>query len=223
MLCGGRVIDPESGTDAVLNVAIIDDKVAAVGPASDVDPADATTTRDCAGCIVCPGFIDLHAHGQNNESARLQACDGVTTHLELEIGTFPVDSFLQQREAIGAVINFGSSAGHIPARAAVMGGKPIPFSVANDPCCMVETKQFSQGHEVDVASAAQMKQIVAALGEGLDQGGIGIGATRTACAQRRCRGGLLPVPTVYARCLPTLHSADTATLGRGPGPHLLLL
>ncbi len=72
-----------TGTDAVLNVGIIGDRIAAVGPASTVNPADATTVRDCAGLIVAPGFIDLHAHGQNNESARLQACDGVTTHVRL--------------------------------------------------------------------------------------------------------------------------------------------
>ena len=50
------------------------------------------------------------------------------------------------REELGAVINFGSSVGHIPVRGAVMqGGEATPFSVAADPCCMLETKQFSQG------------------------------------------------------------------------------
>ena len=44
------------------------------------------------------GFIDLHSHCMNNDSARLQACDGVTTQLELELGTWPVDTFLAQRE-----------------------------------------------------------------------------------------------------------------------------
>eukprot|EP01045_Picozoa_sp_COSAG04_P024393 COSAG04_NODE_3037_length_3249_cov_2.449524_4_plen_359_part_01 len=67
----------------------------------------AASPSPCPDPEPCPGFIDLHAHGQNNESARLQAQDGVTTHLELEVGTWPVDEFLAQREALGAIINFG--------------------------------------------------------------------------------------------------------------------
>jgi hypothetical protein len=97
VLAGGRVIDPASGTDAVLNVGIVGDRIVALGPASEVSPTDAAQTRDCTGKIVSPGFIDLHAHGQNNESAVLAACDGVTTHLELEVGTWPVESFCPPR------------------------------------------------------------------------------------------------------------------------------
>eukprot|EP01047_Picozoa_sp_COSAG01_P017348 COSAG01_NODE_916_length_12760_cov_13.023379_1_plen_171_part_00 len=120
VLAGGRVIDPESGTDAVLNIGIVGGRIVALGGADVVCPAEATQVRDCAGLIVAPGFIDLcehppppppppapasttprgvrsHAHGQNNESARLQAADGVTTHLELEVGTWPVEEFLRQR------------------------------------------------------------------------------------------------------------------------------
>ena len=141
-----------------------------------MDPADAAATRDCAGHIVCPGFIDLHAHGQNNESARLQAQDGVTTHLELEVGTWPVDEFLVQREALGAIINFGSSVGHIPARAAAISGVTVPFSVADDPCCMIETKQMSVPAHKEAATPSQLRRLWGMLGDGLDQGGIGIGA-----------------------------------------------
>ena len=67
----------------MLNVGIIGDRIAAVVTTSTVNPATAAAVRDCTGLIVAPGFIDLHAHGQNNESARLQACDGVTTHVRL--------------------------------------------------------------------------------------------------------------------------------------------
>ena len=66
VLHGGRVVDPASGLDSVTNLAIAGDRIAAVG--DDVDPADAAVARDCTGLVVCPGFIDLHAHGQNNES-----------------------------------------------------------------------------------------------------------------------------------------------------------
>lgn len=100
----------------------------------------------------------------------------MTTHLELEVGTWPVESFLAQREAEGAVINFGSSVGHIPARAAALSGVAIPYSVANDACCMVETKQMSHPDHKRKATPAELKKLMAMLGEGLDQGGVGIGA-----------------------------------------------
>ena len=60
VLHGGHVIDPASGTDVVLNVRVVGDRVATVGLPTQVDPADAAVARDCVGLIVCPGFIDLH-------------------------------------------------------------------------------------------------------------------------------------------------------------------
>jgi hypothetical protein len=111
----------------------------------------------------------------NNDSARLQACDGVTTQLELELGTWPVASFLAQREAEGAVINFGSSVGHIPTRIAALTGEAIPFSIT-DPCCMLETKQTDNPAHRVKADPAALQRLMDMLGEGLDQGGIGFGA-----------------------------------------------
>jgi hypothetical protein len=62
VLAGGRVIDPESGTDAVLNIGIVGGRIVALGGADVVCPADAAQVRDCAGLIVAPGFIDLCEH-----------------------------------------------------------------------------------------------------------------------------------------------------------------
>ncbi|MFC3085580.1 amidohydrolase/deacetylase family metallohydrolase [Tabrizicola soli] len=59
ILKGGRVIDPEQGLDAVLDVAFADGKVAALGP--DLGQ-DAREVRNVAGRIVTPGLIDMHSH-----------------------------------------------------------------------------------------------------------------------------------------------------------------
>lgn len=57
---GGRVIDPSQGIDAVMDVAFVDGKVAAVS--ANLKPGADTVVRDVAGLIVTPGLIDLHTH-----------------------------------------------------------------------------------------------------------------------------------------------------------------
>ena len=96
VIAGGRVIDPESGLDAVRHVGVRGGAVAAVS----ASPLAGTTTVDAAGLVVAPGFIDLHAHGQDPVSNRFQAMDGVTTALELEIGAFPVGRWYARRRDV---------------------------------------------------------------------------------------------------------------------------
>ena len=59
LIRGGRVIDPSSGRDEQGNVLIEDGRVTAVGGGLDAESAEVV---DTAGCIVTPGFVDLHAH-----------------------------------------------------------------------------------------------------------------------------------------------------------------
>jgi N-acyl-D-aspartate/D-glutamate deacylase len=111
VIASGRVMDPESGLDAVRNVGIIGGKIRAIS----VDPLQGKTTVDAKGLIVAPGFIDLHEHGQEPKNYQFQAHDGVTTSLELEAGTADVAGWYAKREG-KSLINFGVSIGHIPVR-----------------------------------------------------------------------------------------------------------
>lgn len=74
----GRVLDPESGLDAVRNIGINGKKIAAISAGSLRGKAEV----DATGLAVAPGFIDLHSHGQTPENYRYKAMDGVTTALE---------------------------------------------------------------------------------------------------------------------------------------------
>ncbi len=118
VLSGGRVMDPESGLDAIRHLGIRNGEIVAVS----ATPLEGETVVDVSGLVVAPGFIDLHAHGQDLFSSRLQAQDGVTTALELEGGAADVDQWYSAREG-RRVIHYGASASHGRARAAALGGQ----------------------------------------------------------------------------------------------------
>jgi N-acyl-D-aspartate/D-glutamate deacylase len=116
VLAGGRVMDPESGLDAVRNIGIRGGRIEVVTE----DPLDGDRVIDVEGLLVAPGFIDLHQHGHNDESYRYKVLDGVTTSFELEVGTGDVAGWYAEREG-GQISNYGVSIGHIPVRMIVMG------------------------------------------------------------------------------------------------------
>jgi N-acyl-D-aspartate/D-glutamate deacylase len=115
VIYGGRVIDPESGLDAVRNVGVRGGKIVEITE----NPLEGKAVIDAKGLVVAPGFIDPHEHGQEPRNYQFQAHDGVTTSLELEAGTDDVAAWYAQREG-KSLINYGVSIGHIPVRADAM-------------------------------------------------------------------------------------------------------
>lgn len=116
VLEGGRVLDPETGLDAVRNVGIRDGKIVRISS----EALSGRRVIRASGLVVAPGFIDLHQHGQDLASQRVKALDGVTTALELEIGAPDVAQFLKAKEG-HSLIHYGTSASHVAARALVFG------------------------------------------------------------------------------------------------------
>ncbi len=157
---GGRVMDPETGLDAVRNIGIRDGKILRISS----DPLSGRRVIPASGLVVAPGFIDLHQHGQDLVSQRVKAFDGVTTALELEIGAPDVAAFLQAKEG-RSLINYGTSASHVAARALIFGA-PIPNGEILP----------KSGPATDLpATAEQIAEIENRLRSELDAGALAIG------------------------------------------------
>jgi N-acyl-D-aspartate/D-glutamate deacylase len=126
VIANGRVIDPESGLDAVRNVGIRGGTIEAVSDGS----LEGRELIDARGLVVAPGFINLHWHGKDPRSDYYEAMDGVTSTFELEVGVADVDRWYDER-AGRMPINYGVAIGHAPVRMAVM-GDPGDFLPAGD-------------------------------------------------------------------------------------------
>lgn len=120
VLRGGRVIDPETGLDAVRDVALAGGRIA--GVAALLPPGVAE--YDVTGLVVTADFIDLHSHVDDIGGLRLQAMDGVTTALELEAGVTPVAAAYRRAAAQGRPVNYGLH----PRRGRWRGWRPWPAS-----------------------------------------------------------------------------------------------
>ncbi len=59
ILKGGRVIDPQSATDDLLDIAVAGSKIRQIGKEL---KTDGIQTIDCRNLLVTPGLIDLHTH-----------------------------------------------------------------------------------------------------------------------------------------------------------------
>jgi N-acyl-D-aspartate/D-glutamate deacylase len=164
VLTGGRVMDPESGLDAVRNVAIHGGRIAAISTGS----LPGRAVIDARGLVVAPGFIDLHSHGDIASTAKdlenlgRKALDGVTSALELEVGTGEVDRWYADREGKAAV-NYGVSIGHIHVRMQVMGDPPAFLPPGDSKASTIHP------------SEDQIAEIARRIDRGLARGAVAVG------------------------------------------------
>jgi dihydroorotase len=157
VILNGRVIDPESGLHADRSIGIRSDRIVAISKGS----LRGRDTIDARGLVVAPGFIDLHRHAHGENSWRFQVKDGVTTALELEIGTADVDAWYGMADSMpGRLVNYGVAAGHIGARMRVLGDSG--FMLPSGP---------GKGR----ATVSQAQEIVQLVENGLKQGAVAVG------------------------------------------------
>ena len=166
VLANGRVIDPETGLDGVRSVGIREGRIAVISRT----PLRGRTVLDASGLVVAPGFIDLHAHGQDLPAARMRAFDGVTTALELEAGTLPVAAAYDLVGKEGRPINYGFSASWLFARIAEKEGMEPTGAVT-----FFQDAQRRTGWQHSLASSEETARIIARVEQGLQDGALGIG------------------------------------------------
>jgi N-acyl-D-aspartate/D-glutamate deacylase len=164
VLSGGRVIDPESGLDAVRDVGISGGTVREIGA-----HVAGSVTVDVAGLVVCPGFVDLHSHSQDVPGQRLQALDGVTTALELEAGAFPVEQAYRRAAGQGRPVDYGFSTSWAAARMHVLAGAPAVADLDGLLAHIADPRWQRP------AAAGEVDRIVGLLETDLAAGALGIG------------------------------------------------
>jgi N-acyl-D-aspartate/D-glutamate deacylase len=165
----GRVIDPETNFDGVANVGIRDGVIKRISKKR----LKGERVIDAEGLVVAPGFIDLHAHGQNLIASGLQARDGVTTALEQEQGAYPIAPFYEAREG-KARINFGASVSQAGLRIKVTTG----IEAGHQPTSRDDTGGlFHQKHvwAESAISEEKIDQVLELFREEIEAGGLGLG------------------------------------------------
>lgn len=116
LLRGGRVVDPSQDLDRRTDVLIEDGKVAGVG---DLATRRSSETIDVDGCVVTPGFVDMHVHlrepGREDKETILTgsraAAAGGFTSIVCMPNTTPVNDnaaitrFILERAAEAGLVN----------------------------------------------------------------------------------------------------------------------
>ena len=166
---GARVVDPETMLDQVRNIGITGKQISIIT----TEEITGKSVIDASGLIAAPGFIDVHAHGQDPYSEKVSIFDGRTTQMDLEGGALPVSEYFNAKSGV-SLSNYGTSVSHSSARLLLMDGidadgSPM-MSHALEKAAATGNKWASQK-----ATDEQLDQIDELVRGGIRDGGIGIG------------------------------------------------
>ena len=221
-ISGGLLVDGTGAAPRPADVAVVGDTIAAVGAGSN---GPAARTIDAAGCIVTPGFVDIHTHydGQATWDDLLEPSSGhgVTTVVmgNCGVGFAPVrpgkqEWLIQLMEGVedipGAALSEGiawdweSFGEYLDAldtrRWAVDVGTQVPHGAVR---AYVMGEPGARNDPADGEATDRMRRIVA---EAVEAGALGVTTSRT-IAHRAMDGE--PVPGTFAA------EDELFALGRG--------
>jgi N-acyl-D-aspartate/D-glutamate deacylase len=189
---GGEVVDGSGAPPRWADVAIDGGRIVAVDP----NLGDGRTVLDASGCIVTPGFVDVHTHLDAQffwDPAATPSCfHGVTTVVlgNCGFGVAPaapgtreyVLKTLEQVEEIPYAVteqavpmSWTSFAEYLDALAAQEPGVNIAAFV---PHSALRSAEMGERSSLDVADDGQRRTLVRALEDALSAGGIGLASSR---------------------------------------------
>jgi len=174
VIVNGRVMDPETGFDAIANVGIQGGWITRIT----TEKIAGKETIDAEGHVVAPGFIDLEQHGQTEWGFKINLRDGATTQMDFEVGALNIAKWYAKREG-KLQANFGTTVGHEYARMRVHDGLKLEGSDISMPAMFKHRtecqKDGTNGWSVTRSTVGQINEITKTLDEGLREGAIGIG------------------------------------------------
>ncbi len=125
VVAGGRVIDPETGFDAVAHVGIDGNTVITVSTGA----LRGRTVLNAAGLVVAPGFIDILSYPVNGYGEWNKIADGVTTNLCMHGIDHPMNRFLERSAKQRPPVNYGGATDQYSHRADI----GVGIDYASDP------------------------------------------------------------------------------------------
>jgi len=174
VIIGGRVMDPETGLDAVRNVGISDGKIETITR----DSINGHEVIKAGGLVVSPGFIDMHSHNTGVPfGEKLLLRDGCTSPMELEAGVYPVKQWYDKLEG-KCRANYGASSGTLGVREHVFNpayqtkyAGDFVYDLIGAPQQTHVTMQWS----TVVSTVEQTQKFEEYLEQGIKDGAIGVG------------------------------------------------
>ncbi|MEO1134998.1 MAG: amidohydrolase family protein [Pseudomonadota bacterium] len=164
VIAGGRVIDPETGLDAVRNVGVSNGEILKISKRS----LDGETVVDASGLIVAPGFIDRNTYTLGSDLFRIRVADGVTTTFNFEEGAFDVPAAYAAMEG-KALINYGFSSSWGAAR--TQAAMQAPVEVKDGVAVTYPSEEISNR----ALSDDELTEMLALIEEGLKAGAPAVG------------------------------------------------
>lgn len=175
VISNGRVMDPETFYDNIANVGIADGRIVAISK----ETLTGAEEIDATGLVVAPGFIDTHYHATDVFATKMALRDGVTTGMDLEVGSFNVKLWYDDKAESGWQVNYGTVASLLYARMAVHdpeAGLSAPVDFSNvGPYVAKAASDGVVGWSVSKSSLDEMNQVLSIIDEDLRQGAIGLG------------------------------------------------
>lgn len=177
VILNGRVMDPETKLDSVMNVGIKDGIIMAITSA-DISGAE---TIDAAGHVVSPGFIDTQAHSHGNLwGVKVMLRDGVTSPMDLEFGNINSGAWYAAREGKWPV-NFAAAASHEMHRMRVLDKLPLTEPMDAEGGLLARADSYKENGIPDWAETRstleQINEIMAGIDEELRQGALTASST----------------------------------------------